>query len=333
MLKRLHKLGIDKTDPAQLSEDEIKRFARLDIDPESVTWRRVIDTNDRFLRQITVGQVCRPACFTAVAACAPRCHTTKCMGCSVAAVCIIAPLRFATPSNAPIDRWICLSTSVSACLVAARPVQLVWSCRVSTQGPNEKGQTRATGFDITVASEIMAVLALAISLPDMRRRLGAMVIGTSRRGDAVTADDVGAGGALTVLMKDTIHPTLMQTLEDTPAFVHAGPFANIAHGNSSIVADQIALKLVGPDGFCVTEAGFGADIGLEKFCNIKCRASELPPRCVVLVATVRALKMHGGGPEVVAGVLLLVACCMSAHRLFAMTCSCCSSWQARRQAR
>ena len=169
------------------------------------------------------------------------------------------------------------------------------------QGPNEKDRTRETGFDITVASEIMAVLALATDLSDMRRRLGAMVVGTSRRGEAITADDVGVGGALAVLMKDTIHPTLMQTLEDTPALVHAGPFANIAHGNSSIVADQIALKLVGKDGFCVTEAGFGADIGLEKFCNIKCRASGLAPRCVVLVATVRALKMHGGGPEVVAG--------------------------------
>ena len=173
------------------------------------------------------------------------------------------------------------------------------------QGPNEKGNTRKTGFDITVSSEIMAVLALATSLTDMRRRLGAMVIGTSRGGAAVTADDIGVGGALTVLMKDTIQPTLMQTLEDTPALVHAGPFANIAHGNSSIVADQIALKLVGPDGFCVTEAGFGADIGMEKFMNIKCRASGLTPHCVVLVATVRALKMHGGGPQVVAGALAL----------------------------
>jgi formyltetrahydrofolate synthetase len=135
----------------------------------------------------------------------------------------------------------------------------------------------------------------------MRERLGAMVIGTSKAGEAITADDIGAGGALTVLMKDAIFPNLMQTLEGTPAFVHAGPFANIAHGNSSIVADQLALKLVGPDGYVVTESGFGADIGMEKFFNIKCRYSGLIPNCVVLVATIRALKMHGGGPKVVAG--------------------------------
>jgi formyltetrahydrofolate synthetase len=135
----------------------------------------------------------------------------------------------------------------------------------------------------------------------MRERLGRMVIGTNRAGDAITADDLGAGGALTVLMKDAIFPNLMQTLEGTPAFVHAGPFGNIAHGNSSIVADQIALKLVGPDGYVLTESGFGADMGMEKFFNIKCRYSGLIPNCVVLVATIRALKMHGGGPKVVAG--------------------------------
>jgi formyltetrahydrofolate synthetase len=117
----------------------------------------------------------------------------------------------------------------------------------------------------------------------------------------VTADDLGTGGALTVLMKDTIMPNLMQTLEGTPAFVHAGPFANIAHGNSSILADQIALKLVGKDGYVLTEAGFGADMGFEKFCDIKCRQSGLAPNCAVVVATIRALKMHGGGPKVVAG--------------------------------
>ena len=169
------------------------------------------------------------------------------------------------------------------------------------QGPEEKGNTRVTGFDMAVASEIMAVLALATDLSDMRERLGRMVIGSSRTGVPVTADDLGTGGALTVLMKDTIMPNLMQTIEGTPAFVHAGPFANIAHGNSSIVADQIALKLVGPDGYVLTEAGFGADMGMEKFCNIKCRYSGLTPDCVVLVATIRALKMHGGGPKVVAG--------------------------------
>ena len=161
--------------------------------------------------------------------------------------------------------------------------------------------TRTTGFDITVASEIMAVLALATSLGDMRERFGRMVIGSDRSGHPVTADDIGVSGALTVLMRDAIMPTLMQTLEGTPAFIHAGPFANIAHGNSSIVADQIALKLAGADGFVVTEAGFGADMGFEKFCDIKCRYSGLKPDCVVLVATVRALKTHGGGPKVVAG--------------------------------
>ena len=224
MLRRLEKLGISKTDPDELTAEERSRFARLDIDPDSITWRRVIDTNDRMLRGITIGQ-----------------------------------------------------------------------------GPEEKGFTRATGFDITVASEIMAILALATSLSDMRARLGRMVIGTNRAGEPVSADDIGCSGALTVLMKDTIMPNLMQTLEGTPAFVHAGPFANIAHGNSSIVADQIALKLVGPDGYVLTEAGFGADMGFEKFCNIKCRYSGLKPDGAVLVATIRALKMHGGGPKVVAG--------------------------------
>jgi len=224
MEKRLKKLGIEKTNPNDLTPEEVNRFSRLDMDPAKITWKRVLDVNDRFLRKITVGQ-----------------------------------------------------------------------------GPEEKGMTRETGFDIAVASEIMAVLALTTSLRDMRERLGNMVVATSRGGDAVTADDLCVGGALTVLMKDAINPTLMQTLEGTPVLVHAGPFANIAHGNSSIVADQIALKLVGPGGFVVTEAGFGADIGTEKFMNIKCRYSGLKPQCAVIVATVRALKMHGGGPEVVAG--------------------------------
>jgi len=224
MLKRLAKLGISKTDPNELTPDEVRRFARLDIDPESITWRRVMDVNDRFLRKITIGQ-----------------------------------------------------------------------------GPEEKGMVRETGFDISVASEIMAVLALTTSLADMRERLGRMVIGNSKSGEPITADDLGVGGALTVLMKDAIHPTLMQTLEGTPVLVHAGPFANIAHGNSSIVADKIALKFVGKGGFVVTEAGFGADIGTEKFMDIKCRYSGLVPQCAIIVATIRALKMHGGGPDVVAG--------------------------------
>jgi len=224
MLRRLAKLGINTANPDALSPEEQVRFARLDIDRDTITWRRVVDVNDRYLRQITVGQ-----------------------------------------------------------------------------SPTEQGKTRVTGFDITVASEIMAVLALCTSLADMRERLGRMIVALSRKGEAVTCDDLGVGGAITILMKDAIMPTLMQTLEGTPVFVHAGPFANIAHGNNSIVADQLALKLVGPDGFVATEAGFGADIGFEKFCNIKCRYSGLVPNCAVLVCTVRALKMHGGGPDVTAG--------------------------------
>ena len=170
-----------------------------------------------------------------------------------------------------------------------------------------KGETprvqhsRETGFDITVASEIMAVLALAKDLPDLREKLGNMVVGYSKAGEPITEDDLGCGGALTVLMKDALLPTLMQTVERTPVLVHAGPFANIAIGNSSIVADRLALKLAGKDGYVVTEAGFGADIGMEKFFNIKCRESGLKPKCAVIVATVRALKMHGGGPPVSAG--------------------------------
>lgn len=229
MLKRLAKLGIDKTEPESLTAEEVSRFVRLDIDPDTITWQRVMDTNDRFLRKITIGQ-----------------------------------------------------------------------------NPTEKGMTRPAGFDIAVASEVMAVLALATDLKDMRHRLGQMVVASSKAGEPVTADDLGIGGALTVLMKDAIKPTLMQTLEGTPVLVHAGPFANIAHGNSSILADKIALKLAGSEdhlepGYVVTEAGFGADIGMEKFFDIKCRVSGLVPDAVVLVATVRALKMHGGGPEVVAG--------------------------------
>jgi formyltetrahydrofolate synthetase len=165
-------------------------------------------------------------------------------------------------------------------------------------GDEEKGHERSTGYDITVASEIMAILALTTDLRDMRRRFGEIVIGTSKNGEAINADDLGVAGALTVLMKDAIKPNLMQTLEGTPVFVHAGPFANIAHGNSSIVADKIALKLAD---YVITESGFGADMGMEKFFDIKCRTSGLVPNVVVLVATIRALKMHGGGPKVVAG--------------------------------
>jgi methylenetetrahydrofolate dehydrogenase (NADP+)/methenyltetrahydrofolate cyclohydrolase/formyltetrahydrofolate synthetase/formate--tetrahydrofolate ligase len=193
----------------------------LNIDPYTITWNRVVDANDRALRNIIVGL-----------------------------------------------------------------------------GSKYDGLPRETGFDIAVASEVMAILALTTSVQDMRERFGRIVIGQDKNKEPVTAEDLGVAGAMTVLMKDAIMPTLMQTLEGTPAFVHAGPFANIAHGNSSIVADQIALKLAD---YVVTESGFGADIGMEKFFNIKCRYSGLIPNAVVLVATIRALKMHGGGPRVVAG--------------------------------
>lgn len=158
------------------------------------------------------------------------------------------------------------------------------------KGATEKGITRDTGFDISVASEIMIILALSKNLKDMRERFGRIVVAMDTSGEPITADDLGCGGALTVLMKDAIMPTLMQSLEEDPIFVHAGPFANIAHGNSSIVADDMALRLVGENGFVITEAGFGSDIGFEKFCNVKCRSSGLDPDCAVLVATIRALK-------------------------------------------
>ncbi len=221
MLRRLKKLGIEKTDPNELTAEERSRFARLDIDESTITWRRVVDINDRMLREIEVGL-----------------------------------------------------------------------------GKDEVGHAHRTGYDIAVASEIMAVLALTTDLEDMRERFGRMVVASNKQGEAVTAEDLGVAGAITVLMKDAIKPNLMQTLEGTPATVHAGPFANIAHGQSSIIADRIALKLAD---YVITESGFGADIGMEKFFDIKCRYSGLVPQVVVLVATVRALKMHGGGPKVVAG--------------------------------
>jgi methylenetetrahydrofolate dehydrogenase (NADP+) / methenyltetrahydrofolate cyclohydrolase / formyltetrahydrofolate synthetase len=168
-------------------------------------------------------------------------------------------------------------------------------------GTVNDGTPRQTGYDITVASEIMAALALCSSLEDLRARMGRIIIGTNRKGDPITAEDLNVAGALTVLLKEAIMPNLMQTLMGSPAFVHCGPFANIAQGNSSIIADRIALKLMGEDGYVLTESGFGADCGMEKFFDIKCRVSGLIPNCVVLVCTVRALKMHGGGPRVVAG--------------------------------
>jgi formyltetrahydrofolate synthetase len=219
--KRAKRLGIKASKLADLNAEDKRRLFRLDIDPSSLTWMRVVDINDRLLRGIKIGL-----------------------------------------------------------------------------GDEEKGHERNTGYDIAVASEVMAILALTDSIEDMRERFSRIVVGTSTKGEPVTAEDLGVAGAMTVLMKDALLPTLMQTLEGTPAFVHAGPFANIAHGNNSIVADQIALKLAD---YVVTESGFGADIGMEKFMDIKCRYSGLVPNAVVVVATVRALKMHGGGPKVVAG--------------------------------
>jgi len=203
---------------------ERKGLKKLHIDPYSVTWNRVVDVNDRAVRNIIVGL-----------------------------------------------------------------------------GDKADGPLRQTGFDITVASELMAILALSTSLEDMRERIGRIVIGTDnsvRNPQPITTEDLGVAGAMTVLMKDTIMPNLLQTLEEQPAFVHAGPFANIAHGNSSVIADLLGVKMVD---YLVTESGFGADIGMEKFFDIKCRVSGLIPSAVVMVATVRALKMHGGGPRVVPG--------------------------------
>jgi methylenetetrahydrofolate dehydrogenase (NADP+)/methenyltetrahydrofolate cyclohydrolase/formyltetrahydrofolate synthetase/formate--tetrahydrofolate ligase len=200
---------------------------RLNIDPNRISWRRVVDVNDRALRNVVIGL------------------------------------------GGAID-----------------------------------GRPRESGYDISVASELMAILALAdgadypSALRNLRERVGRVVMGLSKDGAPITLDDLGVAGAVTVLMKDTLHPNLMQTLEGQPALVHAGPFANIAHGNSSILADRMALHL---GDYVVTESGFGADMGMEKFFDIKCRVSGLKPDCVVMVATVRALKTHGGGPKVVAG--------------------------------
>lgn len=165
-------------------------------------------------------------------------------------------------------------------------------------GKKEDGPVRQARFDITVASEVMAILALTTSLHDLRRRLGRIVVAYTHDGAPVTADDLHAAGAMTVLLKEAIKPNLLQTLEGTPALVHCGPFANIAHGASSVLADLIGLHCAD---YVVTESGFGADIGFEKFCNIKCRASGLAPDAVVLVATVRALKAHSGRYAITAG--------------------------------
>ena len=165
-------------------------------------------------------------------------------------------------------------------------------------GGTENGYPRETEFVITVASEVMAVLALASDLADLRARLGRMVLATTRDGQAITAEDLRVAGAMTALLTDAIKPNLLQTLEGGPAFVHCGPFANIAHGNNSVLADRIALAT---NEIVCTEAGFGADMGAEKFFDIKCRASGLRPDAAVVVATIRALKMHGGVGRIVAG--------------------------------
>ena len=200
---------------------------RLNIDPNRISWRRVVDVNDRALRNVVIGL-----------------------------------------------------------------------------GGALDGRPRESGYDITVASELMAILALAdgadyaSALRNLRERVGRVVMGLTKDGAPITLEDLGVAGAVTVLMKDTLHPNLMQTLEGQPALVHAGPFGNIAHGNSSILADRMALHL---GDYVITESGFAADMGMEKFFDIKCRVSGLKPDCVVMVATVRALKTHGGGPKVVAG--------------------------------
>ncbi|CAK7896571.1 C-1-tetrahydrofolate synthase, mitochondrial [[Candida] anglica] len=235
MLKRLEKLGITKTNPDDLTAEEIEKFARLNIDPDSITIKRVVDCNDRFVREITIGE-----------------------------------------------------------------------------GKNESAKfpPRKSGMDITVACELMAILALSSSLADLRERVGKLVVGTQRdTGIAITCEDIGAAGAITALLKDAAKPNLMQTLEGTPVFVHAGPFANISIGASSVVADKLGLKLTSPSnpinngtkGFVVTEAGFDFTMGGERFFNIKCRASGFKPDTVVLVATSRALKLHGGAPDVKPG--------------------------------
>jgi formate--tetrahydrofolate ligase len=207
---------------AAMIDNKLLRGNPLNIDPFSITWKRVLDVNDRALRQIIVG-----------------------LG-----------------------------------------------------GKLEGGLPRQTGFDIAVASEVMAILALTTSLADLRARLGRIVIGLTHERTPVTAEQIGAAGAMAALLREAIRPNLLQTLEQTPALVHTGPFANIAPGNSSVLADLIGIKC---GDYLLTESGFGADIGAEKFFNIKCRVSGLKPDAAVLVATVRALKAHSGRYRVVAG--------------------------------
>ncbi len=202
-------------------DNHIHQGNKLGIDQHNITWRRVLDVNDRALRNIIVGL-----------------------------------------------------------------------------GAVADGVPRQTGFDITAASEAMAVLALSTSLHDMRARLGRIVVGYTAAGEPVTAEQLKAAGAMTVIMREAIRPNLLQTLENTPVLVHAGPFGNIAHGNSSVVADLIGIH---SGDFLITEAGFGADMGAERFFNIKCRVSGLRPDAAVVVTTVRALKAHSGNHKIVAG--------------------------------
>jgi len=233
MHARLEKIGLGhkKDDPDSLTPEEVERFVKLDIDPDTITWRRVTDCNDKYLRNVEIGR---------------------------------------SPSE--------------------------YSKRL------EKQLSRESAFAITVSSEIMAILALATDMHDLRTRLGKMICCYSKKGVPLTADDFGITGALTVLMMDALAPNTFQTVEGTPALVHAGPFANIAHGNSSIIADKLGLKLVGKDGFVLTEAGFGSDMGGEKFFNIKCYYSGLKPNCAVVVCSIRALKLHScQAAKVVAG--------------------------------
>ena len=162
---------------------------------------------------------------------------------------------------------------------------------VSSLGGVANGFPREDGFDITVASEVMAIFCLSRTLDDLRARLGNIVVGLTREREPVRASAVNADGAMTALLKDALAPNLVQTLENNPALIHGGPFANIAHGCNSVIATRAALKLAD---YVVTEAGFGADLGAEKFFDIKCRKAGLAPDCAVIVATIRALKMHGG---------------------------------------
>ncbi|MEG0774313.1 formate--tetrahydrofolate ligase [Clostridium sp.] len=202
---------------AALLDNHIHQGNILNIDPKKIVWKRVLDMNDRALRNIIIGL-----------------------------------------------------------------------------GGKGDGFVRQSGFDITVASEIMAILCLATSLSDLKDRLARMVVAYNKEGKAVTAGDLQATGSMALLLKDAIKPNLVQTLENTPAFIHGGPFANIAHGCNSVMATKVALKLAD---YVVTEAGFGADLGAEKFFDIKCRFANLKPDAAVIVATVRALKMNGGVPK------------------------------------